>query len=68
MDGQKRKLDEKFSNGLMFPGDPAGGAYWVINCRCAMRQEIDGYSPKVRRVDGEVTEYKTYTEWLEGRK
>jgi SPP1 gp7 family putative phage head morphogenesis protein len=67
MDGQKRKLDEKFSNGLMYPGDPAGGAYWVINCRCAMRQEIDGYSPKVRRIDGEVIEYKTYDEWLKGR-
>jgi SPP1 gp7 family putative phage head morphogenesis protein len=66
MDGQKRKLDEKFSNGLMYPGDPAGSAYWVINCRCAMRQEIDGYSPKVRRVDGEVIKYKTYDEWLKG--
>jgi SPP1 gp7 family putative phage head morphogenesis protein len=67
MDGQKRKLDEKFSNGLMYPGDPAGGAYWVINCRCAMRQEIDGYSPKVRRIDGEVIEYKTYDEWLKSK-
>ena len=27
-------LNEKFSNGLMFPGDPAGPAEEVINCRC----------------------------------
>lgn len=35
VDGEIRELDEKFSNGLMFPGDPAGGAAEVVNCRCA---------------------------------
>ena len=34
VDGEIRELDEKFSNGLMFPGDPAGEAAEVINCRC----------------------------------
>lgn len=34
VDGEIRELDEKFSNGLMFPGDPSGGAAEVINCRC----------------------------------
>jgi uncharacterized protein with gpF-like domain len=38
VDGEIRELDEKFSNGLMFPGDPAGGAAEVINCRCALNQ------------------------------
>jgi len=38
VDGQIRELDEKFSNGLMFPGDPSGGAAEVINCRCALLQ------------------------------
>lgn len=38
VDGEIRELDEKFSNGLMFPGDPAGGADEVINCRCALLQ------------------------------
>ena len=33
-DGEIRELDEKFSNGLMFPGDPNGGAAEVVNCRC----------------------------------
>lgn len=37
-DGEIRELDEKFSNGLMFPGDPSGGAAEVINCRCALLQ------------------------------
>lgn len=38
VDGQIRELDEDFGNGLEFPGDPAGGAAEVINCRCALLQ------------------------------
>jgi SPP1 gp7 family putative phage head morphogenesis protein len=38
VDGQIREVDEPFSNGLMYPGDPAGGAAEVINCRCALLQ------------------------------
>ncbi len=38
VDGEIRELDEKFSNGLMFPGDPNGGASEVVNCRCALLQ------------------------------
>lgn len=38
VDGEIRELDEPFSNGLMFPGDPNGGASEVINCRCALLQ------------------------------
>lgn len=38
LDGQIRELDEPFSNGLMFPCDPAGKAEEVINCRCSMLQ------------------------------
>lgn len=34
VDGEIRELNEKFSNGLMFPGDPHGKAAEVINCRC----------------------------------
>lgn len=38
VDGEVKELDEKFSNGLMFPGDPSGGAAEVCNCRCALLQ------------------------------
>ena len=34
MDGEVVPVDERFSNGLMFPGDPDGPAEEVINCRC----------------------------------
>lgn len=38
VDGEIRELDEPFSNGLMYPGDPDGGAAEVVNCRCALLQ------------------------------
>lgn len=38
VDGEIRELDEPFSNGLMFPGDPNGKAEEVIHCRCALLQ------------------------------
>ena len=38
VDGEIRELDEKFSNGLLYPGDPNGKAAEVINCRCVTLQ------------------------------
>ena len=38
VDGEVREIDEPFSNGLDFPGDPSGGAAEVVNCRCALLQ------------------------------
>lgn len=38
VDGEIREIDEPFSNGLMYPGDSAGTAAEVINCRCACLQ------------------------------
>jgi len=34
LDGEVRGLDEKFSNGLLYPGDMKGKASEVCNCRC----------------------------------
>jgi hypothetical protein len=46
MNGQPRGLDEPFVNpytkiALMYPGDPAGGAGEVVNCRCYVEHQID---------------------------
>lgn len=36
VDGERQDLDQPFSNGLMFPGDPEGDAAEVCNCRCTL--------------------------------
>jgi HK97 family phage portal protein len=36
MDGETVDLDEKFSNGLKWPGDPAKGADEVAGCECTV--------------------------------
>lgn len=36
IDGEERRINEPFSNGLQYPSDPAGSAEDTINCRCAI--------------------------------
>ncbi len=36
LDGEHVPMDEKFSNGLEYPGDPHGDPSEVYNCRCTM--------------------------------
>lgn len=36
LDGEEVGIDEPFSNGLMYPGDPDGPAEEVVNCMCAL--------------------------------
>lgn len=37
MDGQSVPINERFTNGLLYPGDPSGNdASQVVNCRCTL--------------------------------
>lgn len=38
VDGELVEVDDVFSNGLLYPGDPSGMAKEVINCRCCLLQ------------------------------
>ena len=62
VDGEIREIDKPFSNGLMFPGDPAGGAAEVVNCRCALLQRarwaLDDDFTKMDNITGELVEIK----------
>jgi len=42
MDGEMREIGERYSNGLMYPGDPDGAPEEVYNCRCSEIGVIDG--------------------------
>lgn len=37
--GEEREIDEPFSNGMMYPGDPSGSWKEVANCRCKVKWE-----------------------------
>lgn len=59
VDGEFRELDESFSNGLAFPGDPDGGAAEVVNCRCDLLQRARW------AVDGGFTKWNNFTQQIE---
>ncbi len=64
MDGEMVEVDEPFSNGCMYPGDPDGVPAEVYNCRCAMRSKVAGadpYSPDLSR--NERLGGMSYDEW-----
>ncbi|MBE0449029.1 MAG: hypothetical protein IBX64_13225 [Actinobacteria bacterium] len=75
LDGQKRALDEDFKSPSGAEG-PApgqlGAASEDINCRCAIRPDVEGYEPQTRAARGEegktiTIPYQTYDEWFKNR-
>ena len=73
VDGEIKELDEPFSNGLMFPGDPDGGASEVVNCRCALLQRArwalsDEEFTKMNGETGELVDFKKIQDYDEFKK
>ena len=41
IDGEQRKIGEKFSIGLMYPGDPSADASETLNCGCCLSTRMN---------------------------
>lgn len=73
LDEEKVDYNAKFSNGLMFPGDPSGAPSEVYNCRCttvAFLPGVDEENVQRRARDpitgrNELISDMNYTEWYE---
>lgn len=71
LDKEWRELDEPFSNGLMYPGDPNGKAAEVVNCRCSVddvpRWYVEKGGGQYRRnnITGEIIKCRDYAEFKE---
>lgn len=66
LDGEKKKVNQKFSNGLKYPGDPEGHPREVYNCRCTLVGDLTDYPEDYERYDninGRPIKNMTYKEW-----
>jgi len=70
LDGQPANKEGFFNTsfGLVQGPGLSGIPEQDINCRCVVREQIEGYEPKVRRIRDEgIVEYKTYNEWVKDK-
>jgi hypothetical protein len=72
VDMEIKELDEKFSNGLRFPGDPSGGAAEVVNCRCALNQRgrwaLEGGFTKMNNFTKQLESFESPEDYKEFKK
>lgn len=71
LDGEHVPVNEDFSNGLEYPGDPYGKPAEVYNCRCTMVSDVKWYPSEYERrdnINGQPIRSMSYFDWEKVRK
>lgn len=71
LDGETRELEEKFSNGLMYPGDTSTGeGAEFYNCRCNLSSQIEGFETDMTDMSQRRNKLgdMSYDEWKKANK
>lgn len=69
VNGEIVRMNESFSNGLEFPGDPNGNPREVANCRCTMTTEFNGFEKTKEELKlDEDLKKMSFEEWQERKK
>lgn len=62
LDGETRDVDDIFSNGCEYPGDPKGDPAEVYNCRCCLISQIEGFEFEQAKTSPQLAE-EDYETW-----
>lgn len=62
LDGETRDVDDTFSNGCEYPGDPKGDPAEVYNCRCTLISQIEGFEFEQAKSSPQLAE-EDYETW-----
>lgn len=65
--GEEVANEDTFSNGLMYPGDPAGAAYQIVNCRCVLQPMVLNVPNSVKAYRAQMRKSYGFDEWRASR-
>ena len=65
--GERIKMNEVFSNGCEYPGDPGGAPEEVYNCRCTLLPYLPDYEEKKQEEKPEKDAAQDFSEWVESK-
>ena len=65
LNNEIQDTDKPFSNGMMKPGDPAGGAAEIVNCRCTLTALLPESIEQIQH--DKLRGYKSVDEWKKKR-
>lgn len=64
LDGEEQDVNDRFSNGCLYPADPRGAAKEVYNCRCTLINKVVGIEYDVKTMErNSKLGSMSYNEW-----